>query len=351
MEIAKKKKKITANIIFFVVVIVVLGVVIFSLNDIEDMINIIKDINVGFLFLGLSLMILHTLITNLCLFFIQTGLSQNVGFWRSIHISNTEYLFNAITPFSSGGQPFQAYYYMKNGLSGDEAVSVLVSNFTVYQFVLTVFSTIGILIFLPRVGQAVNQNVFVVLIGYIINTAILIGLFLISFVKGFKRLLKGFFKGLGKIKFLNKTMTKLEAKTFDFVENYQKGTKKLFTKKRVLIGATLLRILDMFIFYSIPIFIFLSLNVTVEFKDYLFVIMMAAFATNFMMWIPTPGATGGIEWAFTVLFTTMITSTSIVVAAMMIWRIITYYLGMVSGFVSYIIIEKGSKTYENRINS
>jgi hypothetical protein len=68
---------------------------------------------------------------------------------------------------------------------------------------------------------------------------------------------------------------------------------------------------------------------------------MSLFSTTFMMWVPTPGASGGTEWAFTVIFTVLVSgSTAVLVTAMLIWRFVTYYLGMFVGFIAYMILRK-----------
>ena len=157
-----------------------------------------------------------------------------------------------------------------------------------------------------------------------------------SSVKGFRNFLRTIFRGLGKIKFLNKSMANLEKKSFEFVKRFQAETKKLFKRKRVLFGASGLRLLSLLVVNSIPIVVFLALGVTIAPKDYLFILMMTAF----MIWIPTPGASGGVEWAFTVLFTGVIALQPVVIAAMLIWRVLTYYVGIISGFGSYVYIRK-----------
>ena len=59
-----------------------------------------------------------------------------------------------------------------------------------------------------------------------------------------------------------------------------------------------------------------------------------------MVWVPTPGGTGGIEIAFTMIFTTFAgVTSSIASAGMVIWRGITYYLLMLISAISYILFE------------
>lgn len=343
METSKKKKRLVANFLFFLIVIIVLTIVVVNLNDINEIINHTKSMKISFLIIATLLVLIHMVLTSLSLHMIQRKVENHLPFLLAVNIANTEYLFNAITPFSSGGQPIQAYYLIKNGMTGEESASVLIANFIIYQFALTIFSTIGLILYFSRIHNIISSYVFIITIGFIINALILVGLILVAKVDGFKRLLKGFFRLLGKIKFLNKVMSNLEQRTFSFVEDFQKGTKYLLSNKRVLFDIILIRLIDLIIFFSIPIFIFLALNVNITFDDFWFMTMMTAFSSTFMMWIPTPGATGGVEWAFTILFTGSIAATSVVVTAMLFWRMITYILPLILGFVSYLIIRKRSE--------
>lgn len=344
MEMTKQRNKIIANVIFFIVIIVILAIVIFNLNDINEIITHTKNAKIEYLFIAVGLLLIHMTLTNLSMYNIQRKADNKLPFKTSMHIANAEYLFNAITPFSSGGQPIQAYYLIKKGMTGEESASILVSNFIIYQFVLTIFSTIGLILFYPRISDTINNYALIIIIGYVFNTLILVGLILVVKIDGFKRLLKRFFRLLGKIKFLTKAMKSLEDKTFLFVENFQAGTKYLLSNKSVLFGTIILRVIDLIVLNSIPIFIFLALHVNVKASDVWFIIMMTSFASTFMMWIPTPGATGGVEWAFTILFVGVIASSSIVVTAMLFWRLITYFLALLLGFVSYLIIRREGRS-------
>ena len=124
------------------------------------------------------------LTTNLALHFVTTGLGVKLHLLDSMAIGTAEYFFNAITPFSSGGQPFQAYFYMKKGVSGDNAMSILMSNFIVYQVIMTTLSTIGLVLFYNQIKDVLNHYMFLILIGYVANMSVLGILISISTIPG-----------------------------------------------------------------------------------------------------------------------------------------------------------------------
>ncbi len=336
------KKKLIGNIIFGIVVTIVLLIIVFSLNDINDIFDVIKSANIWFLMLSILLMLMHVFLTSITFVIVKTGLPTELKFIDTLAIGNMEYLFNAITPFSSGSQPIQAYYFNKLGASADEATSISLSNFLVYQVTLTIFSTVGMIMYYGKIYEAASHYMWIVVIGYIMNTLMLVLIVLVGTVPSVKRIIKAFFRLIGKIKPLRNKMNELEDKTDDFVYKFQRDTKSLFRRKRVLIGTTLIRLLDLITFNAIPIVLFYALGIKVSFNDYLFIIMMSAFAQTMMLWVPTPGASGGVEWAYTVLFTAF-ASTSVIVGSMLLWRFITFYLGMLIGLAAYLFVKRRSE--------
>lgn len=337
------KRKLIGNILFSIVVIVVLFVVIFSLNDINEILAVIGKANPLFFALGILMMVLHVFLTSLTYYIVQSGLESRLRFIDTIATGSIEYLFNAITPFSSGSQPMQAYYFNKFGASVDESASITISNFMVYQVTLTLFSTVGLILFFNRIYAAASNYMWIIVVGYIINTFMLVFFILVSTIKGVKTVIKKFFRLLGKIKPFHKKMTNLENKTDEFVYKFQQETKSLFKRKRVLLGTSAIRLFDLILFNAIPIVLFYALGIKVGFNEYLYIIMMSAFAQTMMLWVPTPGASGGVEWAYAVLFTSF-ASSSLIVGSMLLWRFITFYIGIMIGLLAYWYVKRRSRS-------
>ena len=61
--------------------------------------------------------------------------------------------------------------------------------------------------------------------------------------------------------------------------------------------------------------------------------------------VPIPGGTGGIEYSFIFFFQYLI-SGSILHAAMLVWRLISYYLGMIFGAIALSLYRKKEKKCE-----
>ena len=103
------------------------------------------------------------------------------------------------------------------------------------------------------------------------------------------------------------------------------------------------RIFSLAFYYSIPYFILKGLGVSLEFSDIVFIMLASSFTITTMVWVPTPGGTGGIEFAFSMIFITFFASMTdpqtIATAGMIVWRFLTYYLLMVLSAITYISYE------------
>ena len=77
---------------------------------------------------------------------------------------------------------------------------------------------------------------------------------------------------------------------------------------------------------------------------------MTTFAIAMTCYIPTPGSSGGIEFAFQSLFASIaVMSESTVVSGMLLWRFLTYYILMILSFIVYLIFEKRAFSYNKEI--
>ena len=65
-----------------------------------------------------------------------------------------------------------------------------------------------------------------------------------------------------------------------------------------------------------------------------------SFAINAVVWMPTPGGIGGIEYAFIIVIAAVTTANqSDPQAVVLIWRMLTYYFLLILSFIANIIFE------------
>ena len=332
------------KLLFFLVISIALIIVITSLNDMSQIGAVLSDVSLGWLAAGFGMLIVYIFANPFSLYILGRSKENSISYANSMMIGTMEYFFNGITPFSSGGQPFQIYAYNKIGVKPHRSSGILLINFVVTQTTI-VFLCLLSLIFYQELTQNTTHLEVMIIIGLTINFLIL-----------------GLFASLGLSKTVRKIMVKLVSKIFTLkifkgklekfifsFENYcneaQETFKSLLKQKLKFTFCLVTKLVALLAFYSIPFFILKALHIEIGIDKLALITAMTTFAVAMTCFIPTPGSTGGIEFAFQSLFVTIIPAAegSIAVSGMLLWRLITYYFLMVISFIVYLIFEKIAK--------
>lgn len=328
--------------------IILLGVVIFgySLRDVK--LNIlIRDfttIHQGWLLTAELCMLVYFALEGLVVkIFVDERIGQ-YSFKSALRIPLIEQLFNGITPFSSGGQPAQLIAMLQSGIDGGRASSILLMKFIVYQAMIVVNFLIALVIgFHYMVSKMSYLSLFVVF-GFLIHFAVIIGLFMVMFWPQFtKKALRVVLAPVGWFGHQERKVdmiVRLDTK----VDLFYEESVQLIGQWRLLLKVILITFVQLMSYYLVPYFIMLSLGYTQA-----NIVMITCLHVLIVMVIsifPIPGGSGGAEYAFTILFGSYITNSSKLVLAMLLWRILTYYLGIFAGMIALAV--KPDKLKNNR---
>ncbi len=245
--------------------------------------------------------------------------------------------FHGITPSATGGQFAQIYVFNKQKVSLSDAASVLWLDFIVYQS--TMVATVLFLILL-RFGYFFDQHspfFIFVLFGFLINATIIFGLW------GLARLPRlhnwVFSRGIDigiKLR-LVKDRDKSVAFMEEQVERFQIEKAKISNHKPLIFKIVLLNIARLLFYYFLPFVAIKSLGVPLlEGFGWLDVMALAAFVSMINAFIPIPGASGGTEATFILMFTSILGYIN-ASATMIIWRMSNFYLIMLIGSITFVI--------------
>ena len=94
--------------------------------------------------------------------------------------------------------------------------------------------------------------------------------------------------------------------------------------------------------YSMPYVLAKGLNINITLTN---AIVASAYVMIIGSFIPIPGGTGGVEYGF-IFFYNYLIKGSIVNALMLIWRFISYYLGMIFGGIALSLYRKKARICE-----
>lgn len=325
MEIIKSIKKNTILLLLITILILY-----FILKDnLSYVLNALKTMDYKFIVIAI-LVFLLSIVAKAYAIYKTVNDKKKFTLLESVKHNLIVQFFNGITPFSSGGQPMEIYMLTEHDIPTTKATNIIIQNFVFYQIALVLYGIIAvgynsIFHIFPKIP--VLQKL--VLIGFIINVLVALALFIITFSKKLTRtftvLIINILTKIHLVKDKELTLEKWRIK----LDEFHDSAKKLRKRRKLFIDGVLLNFVSLTLLYSVPIFViyalhdYTSINIFETITSSAYVLIVGAF-------VPIPGASGGIEYSFMQFFGNFL-SKNITSTTLLIWRFITYYLGMIIG--------------------
>lgn len=321
-------KKIRNYIILLLFTVIVLY---FTLKDnFSSILNTILKMNPIWFIIALLLMLIGCMLKTLVLKNYVNQYNKDYSYSKALKLQLESAFFNGITPFSSGGQPFQIIVLKNDGVKVGHSTNVIFIASFIYQFSLFIISTVCIIanqflhLFSPD-----SHIKYLSILGYVINIVFMAFLLLVIFNKKMKKkLVKFISKIIRKMKFIKKReelVSKLE-ETTDVMEESSVLIRK---DRHGFISCTIYDVLANILYCSIPFFLGQAMGLGTDIS-LINAIITSSYVILIGFFVPIPGGTGGLEYAFVALFTNFI-SDPLAKSMMLVWRFVTYYLGVIVG--------------------
>lgn len=320
-----KKRNI---IILFILTLIILF---FTLKDnYVTILNSILRVNIGFLVLSYLLVLSYTFFKSIVTNNIVNKFSF-VKFKDTFIIQLITFFFNAVTPFSSGGQPFQVYMFSKKNVSLIDSTNTILQETIIHQ---TSLCLVGILaLILNKIFNIVSIGSVIsifFIIGFLVN--IIIVLFLLVVSKNekldlfFTNLIVNFISIFKKI---NKDEIKDKIK--NYIKDFNNNSSMILKNKKNFILLVILNSIALICFYITPLTLLFSLGNYTSF-DAITSIVIVTYVSIISSFVPLPGGTLGQEYIFTTLFSAYLLD-PMLSTLMILWRFITYYFPLIIGAV------------------
>ncbi len=323
------KKKVVNLIIMFAALLIVMF---FTLkDDFNGVIYELKRVNIFIIIFSIILFFFSIFIKSISVNkFLQTRHKYKLS--KTFCLTIISQFINGITPFQTGGQPYEVYLLKRDGIRITDSANSILKDFISYQIALILLAVISIMINIKRLPLVNFHTKFLIIGGLLINVIILILLLFFSFgKKPVTKLTNKFIK----CNFFKQKPEKLE-KLNNSLNNFYSSGSELRNNKLLFIKCIILNVIYLIILYLIPYFIFKSFDLNISILDSITITTLIMLIGNF---IPLPGGIGGIEYGFTQLFGIII-SGSILSGAMIMWRFVTYISCLIIGFI-ILLIKKG----------
>lgn len=316
------KNKIFNIIIMIVSVSIFVSFFIFS-NGYNLLTKHLKTLNIYWLCAAFLCMVIFWLLETVILFIIsRTIYRADHLFMKSLRFSMIGQFFGAVTPFNSGSQPSQLYAMIENGIPAGPSGSILMVKFIIHEIILTLYSVLALIFKFNYFNSKIPHFIYFCIFGFILNASIIFfALFFIANKKISSVLLRMIIKILYKIKVV-KDVEFTYKKFEDELKSFHRNSAFIAQHMGLCLASSILTFLQWTAYYSIPYFIYRSFGFGSA--DIYTMIAAHVFLTMFMSCIPLPGAEGGAEGGFYLIFGLFFRSDTII-SAIFIWRIIIYY--------------------------
>ncbi|MEI8200407.1 MAG: lysylphosphatidylglycerol synthase transmembrane domain-containing protein [Eubacteriales bacterium] len=297
---------------------------------------VLKQTRIAWLFAAVGCIIVYWLLEAYALQLTLKIVYPKQQFRDTLHISMIGQFFNNITPFASGGQPMQAYFLTRRGTALGSSMTALLTKFIVYQITLTMYCLVTIILRFSFFAGAVHDLIYLVLVGFAVSAGVTSFLIGAAFFKnGMIRAARIIIRVLAKIKIVKHPDTRLASAVTE-IEKFNTQFKEMRSHKTMLIKTSLITVVQLTAMFLIGNVIYVSFGLSGA--DALTLIAGQAFVCMVSSYVPTPGAMGAAEGSFA-LFFGLFFPNKMISLAVVLWRLITFYLPIVVGLI-FTVIEK-----------
>ncbi|MDE7400952.1 MAG: flippase-like domain-containing protein [Clostridia bacterium] len=352
-EPAKKKRGVRIFWNVFLVVVIALGIL--SLFGIVGEIGDDNGASLGEVLSNASplfcvilvLVVLLTMVLDVSKFCIIC--KTVTGKFRLATAAKTNFLgryYDAVTPFSTGGQPMQIYYLNTKGISGgNSSAIVLIRYFSSILCWIILGGALMIAGTVQGVLDGVSGGSILKITGWIgIGVNLIMPAFVTLFLvlpKLMQKLTVGFVKLGHKMKIV-KDVDKTTARATKVVSDFKNSFKVMATSPLYLILLLLVCFAESALTFAIPYFVMKAFNCQVD-GMLLSIMSLNVFAIFGVSFIPTPGNSGVVEGMGALAFS--VAAGSSLVWSVITWRLSVFYIFILIGLVItiYDIIKKNTK--------
>jgi len=325
-----KNKKLNVIIIIFLTLVVLY----FALkDDYKQILALLFQANIGWIFIGYVLVVCYTFLKSLVTNEIINSFKE-YGIIETFKLQLMTFFFNAITPFSSGGQPFQIYVLNKNKIKLTSATNIVVQETIIHQISLSIILIMTM--FLNIILNIYNLDFYMfmlLLIGFLLNAVVIVFLFIIAYGKKIDNtFIKFIITILYKLKIIKNKDEKLK-KWEENIHDFNIASKNLLKDKKKFIKLVFINAIAIVCLYLVPLTTLFSLG---EYKafDGIISIVLVSFVSIICCFVPLPGGAIGQEYLFALFFGIYIKN-PLLSSLMILWRLITYYLPMIVGAIIF----------------
>ena len=344
-----KRKRAWLGNLFFVVVLAVTLVLVYQLsaNAAEGEQKTLKEIfgnmRTDYAVMAVGALFVMIFLDSMKYFVILHATSGKKYFGTSLKTSLLGKYYDNITPFASGGQPFQIHYLHKKGFSGGESTAVIFIKFC-FNILIWLAICLCLMVFNRGaldvyVADDTQRRLFVVLgwIGFAINCSIPVVIIAFAVFPMLMETLTRWFLALGyKLKIV-KSRDAVVIKAKRIAKDFRAAFVIMTHKPLHAVGLALICVCEQFLSIMLPYLVVVAMaGATIEPNvQLMFAIMtMNVYVSMSVTAVPTPGNSGALETAFSLVLTSV--AEGVLFWTVFGWRFLSYYSFILIGLCIFI---------------
>lgn len=335
--------------IFFVAVLVLTIVLMYQLSmnaadGQKTFSEIWKNIRVEYAVASVLTLLTMIVLDTMKYFVILHATTGKFRLLMSLKTSLTGKYYDNITPFSSGGQPFQIHYLHKKGLTGGESTAVIFIKFC-FNILLLLAISMCLMVFnkdalYTYVTNESQRNWFLVLgwVGFALNCSIPLLIIAFAVFPKLMETLTRWFLTLGHKMKLIKSKDAIVLRAKRVASDFRSAFVIMFHKPLHAICLTVCCLGELFLSMMLPYFVVVALagNAVTPSWDLMFAIMtLNVYVSMTVTAVPTPGNSGALESAFLLILTSV--AESVLFWSVFSWRFLSYYTFIIIGVCIFVV--------------
>lgn len=325
---------------FILLILAVMLLLLFKAHGPEELRDLFMRMNAVWLLGALGCVIFSHFAEIMSYYVITKRVNGKTSLRTAFRVTMAGQYFNSITPFAAGGQPFQVYYLMKDGIPVGRCANIIMVKSVLFEICVFVISVVSFIFSAGILNRIIGKFTMFFIIGVTINLSVIafFGLFLLN-KNAARKVVDWGFNLLGKLRII-KDLDKYRKRKEDELEGFRGGSELILSDRCVIVKASFYQILNLLLQYAIPWFMLVSMEGN---RKYFFeIIASQAVLREVTAYVPSPGASGGAEGIGYFFFRNFFVASPIV-SVILIWRIFTYYLNLVIGGISLVFIRSKDK--------
>lgn len=344
-----KRKRAWLGNLFFVVVLAVTLVLVYQLSanaaegEQKTLREIFGNMRTDYAVMAVGALFVMIFLDSMKYFVILHATSGKKYFGTSLKTSLLGKYYDNITPFASGGQPFQIHYLHKKGFSGGESTAVIFIKFC-FNILIWLAICLCLMVFNRGaldvyVADDTQRRLFVVLgwIGFAINCSIPVVIIAFAVFPKLMETLTRWFLALGyKLKIV-KSRDAVVIKAKRIAKDFRAAFVIMTHKPLHAVGLALICVCEQFLSIMLPYLVVVAMaGATIEPNvQLMFAIMtMNVYVSMSVTAVPTPGNSGALETAFSLVLTSV--AEGVLFWTVFGWRFLSYYSFILIGLCIFI---------------